>query len=107
VGAGPVGAAGRGWLDGQAAHNQAAACAQAHTQSCATPHTPRSLHPHPHPPDPRDIILGTEGGALHAFRYDQRAPKKEAAPQLLLDWADRRKAVCAVGGGGEGLRSGA
>ncbi|KAI8463559.1 MAG: hypothetical protein J3K34DRAFT_462375 [Monoraphidium minutum] len=43
-----------------------------------------------------DLLLGTEGGSLHLTRVDQRAPKKEVAPTTLLDWGDRKKAVCAI-----------
>eukprot|EP00878_Enallax_costatus_P011969 GHUV01012497.1.p1 GENE.GHUV01012497.1~~GHUV01012497.1.p1 ORF type:complete len:1028 (+),score=282.75 GHUV01012497.1:49-3132(+) len=42
-----------------------------------------------------DIILGSEGGALHTTCQDSRS-KREGASSLLLDFKDKRKAICSV-----------
>jgi hypothetical protein len=76
-----------------------AASITSHHSACVK-QLPLTMNPAPtnrqHHPPPSDILLGTEGGAILLTRVDQRTPKKEAAVTTLLDWGDKRKAICAV-----------
>lgn len=43
----------------------------------------------------RDILIGTEAGSLHTLHIEEKS-KKEGPFTLLLDFKDRRKAICSV-----------
>eukprot|EP00877_Chromochloris_zofingiensis_P007678 jgi/Chrzof1/3163/Cz12g14060.t1 len=42
-----------------------------------------------------DILIGTEAGSLHTLHIEEKS-KKEGPFTLLLDFKDRRKAICSV-----------
>lgn len=55
---------------------------------------------------PSPILLGSDTGVLHEVQLEEK-PKKEAGPRQVLDFKDRRRAICSVlqvgterGGGG-------
>lgn len=44
---------------------------------------------------PSPILLGSDTGVLHEVQLEEK-PKKEAGPRQVLDFKDRRRAICSV-----------